>query len=112
VYQTASITAILPAYNEEVAIGSVVLRTRKYADRVIVVDDGSHDRTGEVAEMAGAEVAGKAAQKWACRRGAFIANAPSAKHASAETEDGTTKSAEMREYNCLVRLCDERSSNV
>jgi len=56
VYQTASITAILPAYNEEVAIGSVVLRTRKYADRVIVVDDGSSDRTGEVAEMAGAEV--------------------------------------------------------
>ncbi len=55
-YQTASVTAILPAYNEEVAIGSVVLRTRKYADRVIVVDDGSSDRTGEVAEMAGAEV--------------------------------------------------------
>ena len=50
------ITAILPAYNEEVAIGSVVLRARKYADRVIVVDDGSSDRTAEVAEMAGAEV--------------------------------------------------------
>jgi glycosyltransferase involved in cell wall biosynthesis len=29
----------------------VVLRTRKYADRVIVVDDGSSDRTGEVAEL-------------------------------------------------------------
>lgn len=50
------ITAILPAYNEEVAIGSVVLRARKYAGRVIVVDDGSSDRTAEVAEMAGAEV--------------------------------------------------------
>jgi glycosyltransferase involved in cell wall biosynthesis len=50
------ITAILPAYNEEVAIGSIVLRARKYAGRVIVVDDGSSDRTAEVAEMAGAEV--------------------------------------------------------
>jgi len=50
------IAAILPAFNEEVSIGSVVLRTRRYADRVIVVDDGSSDRTAEVAELAGAEV--------------------------------------------------------
>lgn len=52
----SGITAILPAYNEEVAIGSVVLRTKEYADRVIVIDDGSSDHTAEVAEMAGAEV--------------------------------------------------------
>ena len=50
------ITALLPAYNEEVSIGSVVLRTRQFADRVIVVDDGSLDRTAEVAALAGAEV--------------------------------------------------------
>ena len=50
------ITAILPAYNEEVSIGSVVLRTKGYADRVIVVDDGSSDHTAEVAKLAGAEV--------------------------------------------------------
>lgn len=52
----SGITAILPAYNEEVAIGSIVLRTKEYVDRIIVVDDGSHDRTAEVAAMAGAEV--------------------------------------------------------
>jgi len=46
------IAAILPAYNEEVAIGSVVLRTKQYADRVIVIDDDSSDYT----EMASAEV--------------------------------------------------------
>ncbi len=51
-----SITAILPAYNEDVSIGSVVLRTRQYVDRIIVVDDGSHDRTAELAKLAGAEV--------------------------------------------------------
>lgn len=50
------IAAILPAYNEEVSIGSVVLRTKQYVDRVIVIDDGSSDHTAEVAEIAGAEV--------------------------------------------------------
>lgn len=50
------LVAVIPAYNEEVAIGSVVLKTRRYVDRVIVVDDGSQDRTAEVAMLAGAEV--------------------------------------------------------
>jgi len=49
-----SITALLPAYNEEISIGSVVLCTKQYADRVIVIDDGSSDRTAEVAALAGA----------------------------------------------------------
>jgi len=52
----SGIVAILPAFNEEVSIGSMVLLARQHADRVIVVDDGSHDRTAEVAELAGAEV--------------------------------------------------------
>ena len=52
----STITALLPAYNEEVSIGSVVLRTRAYADRVVVIDDGSSDHTAEVAALAGAEV--------------------------------------------------------
>lgn len=52
----SGITAILPAYNEEVSIGSMVLRTKRYVNRIIVVDDGSSDRTADVAELAGAEV--------------------------------------------------------
>jgi glycosyltransferase involved in cell wall biosynthesis len=47
---------VLPAFNEELVIGSIVLRTRQYADRVIVVDDGSSDHTAEVARLAGADV--------------------------------------------------------
>jgi glycosyltransferase involved in cell wall biosynthesis len=50
------ITAILPAYNEEVSIAIVVLRTRKYVDRVIVIDDGSLDHIPEVAALAGAQL--------------------------------------------------------
>lgn len=46
----------LPAYNEEKYIGSLVLQARQYADRVIVVDDGSTDYTNKVARLAGATV--------------------------------------------------------
>jgi glycosyltransferase involved in cell wall biosynthesis len=51
-----NVTVILPAYNEEISIGSIVLLTKQYANRIIVVDDGSSDRTAEVATSAGAEV--------------------------------------------------------
>ena len=47
---------IAPAYNEGLVIGSVVLLAKKHADRVIVVDDGSADRTAEIARLAGADV--------------------------------------------------------
>src|SRR5659263_787160 len=50
------IIAILPAFNEEISIGSMVLHARDHAERVIVVDDGSSDRTAEIAGLAGAEV--------------------------------------------------------
>lgn len=50
------VSAVVPAFNEEIAIGSVVLSTRKYVDQVVVVDDGSSDRTAEIALMAGALV--------------------------------------------------------
>ncbi|MBP1928351.1 glycosyltransferase involved in cell wall biosynthesis [Methanolinea mesophila] len=50
------IYAIIPAFNEEVAIGSVVLRTKRNVDRVLVIDDGSTDATAEIAAEAGAEV--------------------------------------------------------
>jgi glycosyltransferase involved in cell wall biosynthesis len=50
------ITAIIPAYNEEKTIGSVVLGTQEHVSRVIVVDDGSTDQTAHIARLAGAEV--------------------------------------------------------
>jgi glycosyltransferase involved in cell wall biosynthesis len=51
-----SIAAIIPAYNEEKHIGDVARRTRAQLGHVLVVDDGSNDRTAERAREAGAEV--------------------------------------------------------
>ena len=50
------IVAVIPAYNEERFIGSVVLKTKQVANTVIVVDDGSSDGTAEMAAAAGAVV--------------------------------------------------------
>jgi glycosyltransferase involved in cell wall biosynthesis len=50
------IVALIPAYNEERFIGSVVLIAHKHAETVIVVDDGSSDATASIAEAAGATV--------------------------------------------------------
>jgi len=52
----SKIVAAIPCLNEERYIGSVVLKTKKFVDRVIVIDDGSNDATAEVAAAAGASV--------------------------------------------------------
>lgn len=47
---------VIPAYNEEKTIGSVVTETKRVAQNIIVVDDGSVDATAAVARQAGAVV--------------------------------------------------------
>ena len=55
-HKRPKVIAAVPAYNEERYIGTVVLKARQHVDQVIVVDDGSTDRTTEVARLAGAFV--------------------------------------------------------
>jgi len=50
------ISCVLPAFDEETAIGSVIERARRYADEVIAVDDGSRDGTAAIAVERGARV--------------------------------------------------------
>ena len=52
----SKVAVLLPAYNEEVSIASMILLSLQYADEVIVIDDGSSDRTSEVSRLAGATV--------------------------------------------------------
>ena len=46
----------IPAFNEENSIARVVMEAQKYADAVVVCDDGSTDLTCEIAERLGADV--------------------------------------------------------
>jgi len=50
------VVVIVPAYNEERFIGSVVLKLRQFPVKIIVVDDGSTDDTAALAKAAGARV--------------------------------------------------------
>lgn len=53
---SSRVVACIPAYNEEETIAKVVLLAKRYADEVIVCDDGSTDMTAEIAEHLGATV--------------------------------------------------------
>ncbi|MBI2857541.1 MAG: glycosyltransferase family 2 protein [Chloroflexi bacterium] len=48
--------AMIPCFNEERSIRDVVTRASRFVDRVIIIDDGSRDRTIVEAEAAGATV--------------------------------------------------------
>jgi len=48
--------AVVPAFNEENNIGNLILKVKKFVDKVLVVDDGSLDDTVLIAEKAGAQV--------------------------------------------------------
>ncbi|HTX87008.1 MAG TPA: glycosyltransferase family 2 protein [Candidatus Nanoarchaeia archaeon] len=50
------IFCIIPALNEEKTIGEVVIKIKPLVEEVVVVDDGSTDRTAELARAAGAKV--------------------------------------------------------
>jgi glycosyltransferase involved in cell wall biosynthesis len=52
----SNVAALIPCYFEEKHIRDVAGRTKAQLDRVLVVDDGSSDRTSEEAKEAGAEV--------------------------------------------------------
>lgn len=54
--EQSGVLVAIPAYNESETIHDVVSDTLQFADRVLVVDDGSNDDTRKRAEEAGATV--------------------------------------------------------
>ncbi|MBT6446956.1 MAG: glycosyltransferase, partial [Acidimicrobiaceae bacterium] len=47
------VAIVIPAFNEHRSIAEVVASALPFANEVIVVDDGSTDRTAEIATQAG-----------------------------------------------------------
>lgn len=58
-----TVSAVIPAYNEEETVGEVVARVLRHVDEAIVVDDGSTDDTAMVARNSGAVVVRNEANK-------------------------------------------------
>lgn len=56
VYKDQKITVVIPCLNEEQGIEQVLTRMPDFVDQVIVVDNGSTDRTSDVARSFGAQV--------------------------------------------------------
>lgn len=50
------IYCVIPAWNEEGSIANVIADAKRFVDRIVVVDDGSTDRTYQIAKQSGVEV--------------------------------------------------------
>ncbi len=54
--ENLKVVVTIPAYNEEETIADVIEGCKKYANEILVIDDGSTDRTREIAQSAGVKV--------------------------------------------------------
>jgi len=57
-FNNHKVSLIIPAYNEEATVGSVIddFKSQEALDEIIIVDNNSSDRTGEIAGQRGARV--------------------------------------------------------
>jgi glycosyltransferase involved in cell wall biosynthesis len=58
-YKNKAVCVVVPAYNEENLIGRVIESMPDYVDKIVVVDDKSTDKTGEIVRRYAAEQNGR-----------------------------------------------------
>jgi glycosyltransferase involved in cell wall biosynthesis len=76
VYEGKKVSVVIPAYNEEEGIASVVKDfSKSFVDEIVVVDNNCTDRTAEFARKAGAKVVKQPKQGYgnALRKGMSVA---------------------------------------
>ena len=79
------ISVVIPCYNEEGGIGSVIPTLPDFIDEIVVVDNNSTDRTAEIAESLGARVVFEKKQGYG---NAYKAGLPAAEGDIIVTMDG------------------------
>ena len=92
------VAVLIPAFNCEAAVANVVHGAREHVGRVLVVDDGSADRTAAAAEAAGAEVRRQTSNRGkgaALRWGMGVLAAGGATHALTMDGDGQHLASEI-----------------
>lgn len=108
----SDVVAVIPAFQAAASVGRIVSALRAQLERVIVVDDGSSDSTGDVARAAGATVerlarnAGKGA---ALRRGFELALASAPEALVLLDADGQH---DPRDLPALLARWDERHPDL
>ena len=102
--------AVVPAYQAQATVGDVVRGLKGSISRIWVVDDGSSDRTGAVAERAGADVvrlAVNGGKGTAVRAGLARALDSEATHVAFVDADGQHDPADLPRLLQAARSGDE-----
>jgi glycosyltransferase involved in cell wall biosynthesis len=106
------IALLIPAYNEEASLDQVLSASKQYIAHIIVIDDGSNDKTGAIAQQHGVDlvVNERNCGKGACLlRGLSYAFAQGWEHVVTMDADGQHDPADLER---LLRLCQQERQSV
>jgi len=101
------VSLIIPAYNEEATIAEVVrdFKTQDALDEIIIVDNNSRDRTGEIAAAEGAKVILETRQGYGCALRAGMDQADGDILILSEA-DGSFRSSDIQKFLAYIEDAD------
>ena len=108
-YKGQTITVIIPCLNEEQGIEKVLRRMPEFVDQVIVVDNGSTDRTSDVARSLGRGGDSRRGARLRARlqKGLLLRH----RRASSSRSTATTAIRLTRSRTCSRRSCTWKSTS-
>jgi glycosyltransferase involved in cell wall biosynthesis len=106
-YDNHKVSLIIPAYNEEATIAAVVqdFKTEDSLDEIIIVDNNSKDRTGDIARAEGAKVILETRQGYGCALRAGMDQAEGDILILSEA-DGSFHSSDIKKFLAYIEDAD------